>query len=101
MPIEPRARIDLEVNYPLLPTQSAMIARSLEGLERPEVLDVALRHSTSIGTQAARTVSAEFLAAMTGHRLQTSSSSPRTEGNASLPHLRRWCQAAAAAASKR
>ena len=63
MPIEPRgARIDLEVNYPLLPTQSAMIARSLEGLERPEVLDVALRHSTSIGTQAARTVSAEFLA---------------------------------------
>src|SRR6478736_1641872 len=63
MPIEPRgARIDLEVNYPLLPTQSAMIAKSLEGLERPEVLDVALRHSTSIGTQAARIVSAEFLA---------------------------------------
>ena len=59
---EPRsARIDLEVNYPLLPAQSAMIARSLEGLERPEVLDLALRHSTSTGTQAARTISAEFL----------------------------------------
>jgi DNA-binding transcriptional MocR family regulator len=54
-------RIDLEVNYPLLPTQSAMIARSLEGLERPEALDVALRQTSTIGTQAARTVSAEFL----------------------------------------
>src|SRR5712671_4318389 len=62
MPTEPRgARIDLEVNYPILPTQSAMIARSLAGLERPEVLDLALRHSTTTGTQAARAVSAEFL----------------------------------------
>src|ERR1700732_4627277 len=44
---EPRGqRIDLEVNYPLLPTQSAMIARSLEGLERPEALDVALRQTS-------------------------------------------------------
>ena len=61
-PIEPRgARIDLEVNYPILPTQSVMIARSLAGLERPEVLDLALRHSTTTGTQAARTISAEFL----------------------------------------
>ena len=50
MPTEPRgARIDLEVNYPMLPTQSVMIARSLAGLERPEVLDLALRHSTSDG----------------------------------------------------
>ena len=62
MPTEPRgARIDLEVNYPILPTQSAMIARSLAGLERPEMLDLALRHSTTTGTQAARTISAEFL----------------------------------------
>src|SRR3954452_8892557 len=60
---EPRgARIDLEVNYPQLPNQSAMIAKSLEGLERPEVLDLALRHSSTIGTQAARAVTAEFLA---------------------------------------
>lgn len=60
---EPRGqRIDLEVNYPLLPTQSAMIARSLEGLERPEALDIALRQTSITGTQAARTVSAEFLA---------------------------------------
>jgi len=59
---EPRGqRIDLEVNYPLLPTQSAIIARSLEGLERPEALDVALRQTSITGTQAARTISAEFL----------------------------------------
>src|SRR6201987_1292063 len=31
-PAEPRgARIDLEFNYPMLPTQAAMIAKSLEG----------------------------------------------------------------------
>jgi DNA-binding transcriptional MocR family regulator len=60
--IEPRgARIDLEFNYPLLPTQSALIAKSLEGLNRPEALDIALRQATSIGTQAARKVTADYL----------------------------------------
>ena len=59
---EPRgARIDLEVNYPLLPTQSALIAKSLEGLERPEALEAALKQGTSAGTQAARSISADFL----------------------------------------
>ncbi len=62
-PPEPRgARIDLEFNYPLLPTQSALISKSLDGLNRPEALEVALRQATSTGTQAARTVSAAFLA---------------------------------------
>lgn len=62
LPPDPRdARIDLEFNYPLLPTQSAMIARSLKGMERPEVLDTVLRPASSIGTSAARAVSAEFL----------------------------------------
>ncbi|QPF82859.1 PLP-dependent aminotransferase family protein [Bradyrhizobium genosp. L] len=62
-PNEPRgARIDLEFNYPLLPHQATMIAKSLEGLERPEVLEGALRPATSFGTRAARTISAEFLA---------------------------------------
>jgi DNA-binding transcriptional MocR family regulator len=59
---EPRgARIDLEFNYPLLPTQSALIAKSLEGLNRPEALDIALRQATSVGTQAARKVTADYL----------------------------------------
>ncbi len=62
LPPDPRdARIDMEFNYPLLPTQSAMIARSLQGLERPEVLDAVLRPASSIGTSAARAVSAEYL----------------------------------------
>jgi DNA-binding transcriptional MocR family regulator len=61
-PPEPRgARIDLEFNYPLLPNQAAMIAKSLEGLDRPEALEIALRQATSSGTLAARTISAEFL----------------------------------------
>jgi DNA-binding transcriptional MocR family regulator len=61
-PTEPRgARIDLEFNYPLLPTQSSMIATSLGGLTRPDALDVALRQATSIGTQAARNVAADYL----------------------------------------
>ena len=47
-PAEPRgARIDFEFNYPLLPQQSAMIAKSLAGLERPEALEAALRPATS------------------------------------------------------
>src|SRR5215468_5496851 len=62
-PAEPRgARIDFEFNYPLLPQQSAMIAKSLAGLERPEGLEIALRPATSTGTQAARSISASFLA---------------------------------------
>src|ERR1700732_1636357 len=61
-PGEPRgARIDLEFNYPLLPTQSALMAKSLEGLNRTDMLEVALRPSTSSGTQAARAIAADFL----------------------------------------
>src|SRR5450631_2246362 len=62
-PAEPRvARIDLEINYPMLPTQTALIAKSLDGLQRPEMLEVALRQGTSAGTQAVRNISANFLA---------------------------------------
>ena len=38
-----------------------VIAKSLEGLERPEALEIALRQGTSTGTQAARIVAAAFL----------------------------------------
>jgi DNA-binding transcriptional MocR family regulator len=62
-PYEPHgARINLEINYPVLPNQSAMIAKSLEGLDRPEALEVALKQATSTGTLAARSLSAAFLA---------------------------------------
>jgi DNA-binding transcriptional MocR family regulator len=60
---EPReARIDFEVNYPLLPQQWAMIAKSLAGLERVDALEAALRSSTSAGTKGARNASAAYLA---------------------------------------
>src|SRR5258708_301007 len=55
-------RIDLEFNYPLLPAQSALIAKGLEGLDRPEALEVALRQGTSTGTQAARNIAADYFA---------------------------------------
>ena len=63
VPAEPRgARIDLEFNYPLLPTQSAMIAKSLQGLFLPDALDAALRPAASHGTPLARATSAAYLA---------------------------------------
>jgi DNA-binding transcriptional MocR family regulator len=59
---EPRGvRIDLEFNYPILPAQTALIAKSLEGLEKPAALDAALRQATSVGTPAIRNVAAEYL----------------------------------------
>jgi DNA-binding transcriptional MocR family regulator len=61
-PGEPRgARIDFEFNYPILPEQTALIARSLEGLEQPAELDLALRQATSVGTPAARSAGAAYL----------------------------------------
>src|SRR5271154_7469487 len=42
-PGEPRGiRIDLEFNYPMLPAQTALIAKCLAGLETPDMLDGAL-----------------------------------------------------------
>src|SRR5258707_2166722 len=50
-PAEPRgARIDFEFNYPVMPTHAAMIAKNLEGMQRPEALELALRQATSTGT---------------------------------------------------
>jgi DNA-binding transcriptional MocR family regulator len=61
-PGEPRGiRIDLEFNYPLLPDQTTLIAKSLNGLEKPATLDAALRQATSIGTPAVRSVTAAYL----------------------------------------
>ena len=60
---EPRgSRIDLEFNFPILPSQAALIAKSLEGLDRPDTLQAALQQSTSIGTARIRQIAAQFLA---------------------------------------
>src|SRR5260370_38786427 len=61
-PSEPRGiRIDFEFNYPMLPDQTALIAKSLDGLEKPAALDAALRQATSVGTPAVRSVAATYL----------------------------------------
>ncbi|WP_457584993.1 aminotransferase-like domain-containing protein [Ensifer canadensis] len=61
-PSEPRGiRIDLEFNYPMLAVQTALIAKSLDGLEKPAALDAALRQATSVGTPAIRSLAAAFL----------------------------------------
>ena len=61
-PSEPRGiRIDFEFNYPILPDQTALIAKSLDGLEKPAALDAALRQATSVGTPAIRSVAAAYL----------------------------------------
>jgi DNA-binding transcriptional MocR family regulator len=61
-PGEPRGiRIDLEFNYPILPDQTTLVAKSLEGLGKPGVLDAALRQATSVGTGAVRSVAAAYL----------------------------------------
>jgi DNA-binding transcriptional MocR family regulator len=61
-PSEPRSvRIDLEFNFPILPDQTALIARSLDGLEKPAALEAALRPATSVGTPAIRSVAAAHL----------------------------------------
>ena len=60
---EPRGvRIDLEFNYPVLPEQTALIAKSLAGLEKPGALGAALRQGTSVGTPALRDVAVTHLA---------------------------------------
>jgi len=61
-PSEPRGiRIDLEFNYSMLPDQTALIAKSLDGLQKPAALHAALRQATSVGTPVVRSVAATYL----------------------------------------
>lgn len=61
-PSEPRGVwIDLEFNYPTLPEQAALVARSLNGLTTPEELSTALAQATSTGSPTIRSVSAAYL----------------------------------------
>jgi len=56
------ARIDLELNYPVIPGQAELLARSLGSLLRPEALADALRPIGAVGTDVARTRFAQFVA---------------------------------------
>jgi DNA-binding transcriptional MocR family regulator len=55
--------VDLELNFPVVPGQSALLAESLLPLfRRPEALAAALRPVRAAGTEAARLAAAGFLA---------------------------------------
>jgi DNA-binding transcriptional MocR family regulator len=59
---EPRAaRVDLEFNYPILPAQSELMARSLAALLQPDALELASMPATTNGTVALRDLSARVL----------------------------------------
>ncbi|TDD81758.1 PLP-dependent aminotransferase family protein [Actinomadura rubrisoli] len=57
------ARIDLELNYPVVPGQSALLAPGMVRLLRPDVLDAALAPVGVAGTAPAREAAAALLAA--------------------------------------
>jgi DNA-binding transcriptional MocR family regulator len=56
------SRIDLEFNFPILPSQSEMIAKSLAGLQRADALEAALRPVGAVKLAAASEAAAAFLA---------------------------------------
>ena len=61
--VEPRgSRIDLELNFSILPSQAALMAKALEGLVRADALQATLPQSASIGTARVRQLAAQFLA---------------------------------------
>ena len=67
-PVEPAlaepagSRVDLELNFPVLPEQPALLARSLAQLARPHVLGASLLPVGAAGTARAREAAAELLA---------------------------------------
>ena len=98
-PSEPRGiRIDLEFNYPMLPDQTALIAKSLDGLEKPAALDAALRQGTSVGTSGSETLQPRTYRREHGPLPPNNSCSPATDGKALRPRSRQSFLPAAAAA---
>jgi DNA-binding transcriptional MocR family regulator len=58
-------RVDLEFNFPIIPDQAALVAKSLAGLHRSDVMDLALRPITSGRLAAAQQKASAFLAGAT------------------------------------
>ncbi|MFF0445171.1 PLP-dependent aminotransferase family protein [Streptomyces sp. NPDC004609] len=56
------SRVDLELNYPVVPEQSGLLAGGLGGLLSPDALEHALRPVGAAGTPAARETAAALLA---------------------------------------
>lgn len=55
--------VDLEFNFPTVPGQAGLIARSLAGLQRPDAMEAAVGPVTKRRLDAARAVTAAFMAA--------------------------------------
>ncbi|MFI1828262.1 PLP-dependent aminotransferase family protein [Streptomyces sp. NPDC020412] len=55
------ARIDLEVNHPVVPEQARLLSPGLGRMLRPDALGTVLRHSGAAGTPAARESAADLL----------------------------------------
>ncbi len=58
----PDQRINLELNYPVVPEQARLLAQGMGGLLRTDVLDAALRPVGAAGTPEARAAAAALLA---------------------------------------
>ncbi|MER7399939.1 PLP-dependent aminotransferase family protein [Streptomyces sp. NPDC000151] len=56
------SRVDLELNYPVVPEQAALLAEGLGGMLRHDVLEHALRPIGAAGVPAVRESAAELLA---------------------------------------
>ncbi|MEV0603118.1 PLP-dependent aminotransferase family protein [Streptomyces sp. NPDC050315] len=56
------SRVDLELNYPVVPEQAALLAEGLGGMLRPDVLEYALRPIGAAGVPAVRESAADLLA---------------------------------------
>mgnify|MGYP001385161870 CR=1 FL=1 len=60
--VEPgRARVDLELNFPLLPGQTQQVTAGLQRLLRAEALEVAMRPATALGEAGLRSAAAALL----------------------------------------
>ncbi|GLU49799.1 PLP-dependent aminotransferase family protein [Nocardiopsis ansamitocini] len=61
--VEPAgSRIDLELNYPVVPEQSGLLAAGINPLLRPDVLESSMRPIGAVGTPVARDAVADLLA---------------------------------------
>ncbi|WP_405506670.1 PLP-dependent aminotransferase family protein [Streptomyces cyaneofuscatus] len=56
------SRVDLELNYPVVPEQTELLATGLSELLRPGLLEPALRPAGAAGTPATRDAAADLLA---------------------------------------
>ncbi|MFJ9799258.1 PLP-dependent aminotransferase family protein [Streptomyces sp. NPDC101145] len=63
----PQQPVNLELNYPVVPEQAALLSDPLGGLLRPDALEAALRPVGPTGTPEARTAAARLLARADWH----------------------------------